>query len=308
MSDDAIPRRIDHDARIVALAARQHGVVTRAQLLAAGAPAHAIDYRVEKGRLERLHSGVYRVGPLRAPHERNMAAVLACGATAVLSHRSAAAAWDLLPRPTDDPVAVSVRRGRPTPGPAVRVHRVSDLHRDETTVREGIPITTPARTILDVAASAGTWEIEQAVARAERAGLADSERMKALLARHPRRPGTRALRALLIRATGPAFTRSEAESRFLGLVRRARLPSPESNVRVKGWEVDFLWRRERLIVEIDGFAYHSSARAFERDRLRDGVLAAAGYRVVRCTWRQLTREPEALLVRIAQALARSRTG
>ncbi|MGH7505389.1 MAG: endonuclease domain-containing protein [Longimicrobiales bacterium] len=285
------------------IAARQHGVVGRAQLLRAELTVHTIDYRVKRGRLRRLHRGVYRVGPVAAGYEREMAAVLACGETAVLSHRSAAALWKLLPYQGGDvPVEVSMQSGCPVPGPALLTHRVAKLSADETTFIECIPVTVPARTLLDLAGSTGERELEQALAQADRHGLAVRGEIAKLLARYPRRSGTRTMRALLGREDGPAFTRSEAESRFLTLVRRAQLGRPEANVVVKGYEVDFLWRAERVVVEIDGRAFHSSSGAFERDRRRDAVLAAAGLRVIRVTWRQLTGEPEALLVRLAQAL------
>jgi len=293
---------------IAALAARQYGVVGRQQLLGAGLPVHAIDHRVRKGGLRPLHRGVYKVGPLRGRYEREMAAVLACGPGAVLSHGSAAGLWKLLPRPAGPArppvvdVTVSVRYR--IPGRAVRVHRVTGLAPDETTSHKGIPITAPARTILDLSGSVRLRELERALARADRHALVERGEVEALLARYPRRPGTRTLRALLAGGAEPALTRSEAEARFLDLVRRAQLPAPEANVRVKGLEVDFLWRGPRLVVETDGFAYHGSATSFEGDRRRDAVLTAAGFRVVRITWRQLSREPEAALARLAQALVR----
>jgi very-short-patch-repair endonuclease len=123
-----------------------------------------------------------------------------------------------------------------------------------------------------------------------------------VLSRHPRQPGSRALRSVL-GSDQLALTRSEAEERLLALIRRAGLPEPETNVRICGYEVDFLWRPQRLIVEMDGHAFHSTPERFESDRLRDGVLAAAGLRVMRVTWRQLTQEPEAILVRLGAALA-----
>jgi very-short-patch-repair endonuclease len=144
--------------------------------------------------------------------------------------------------------------------------------------------------------------LEQVIARADRKKLLNREQLDILLARHSRRRGNARLRALLSSPAGPAFTRSEAEERFLTLVRNAGLRAPEMNVTVRGFEVDALWERERLIVEIDGFAFHSSPTAFERDRRRDGILAAAGFRVLRVTWRQLTRETDSLLVCLAQAL------
>src|SRR5690606_2117626 len=291
------------DATIRELAARQHGVVAREQLVRAGVPAHRIEYRLKTGRLRQLHRAVYRVGPVAGPREREMAAVLACGDTAVLSHDSAAAAWTFAPaQPDGAAVHVSVQRGCRGPGRGVRVHRVGPLAADEVTRLDGVPITTPARTLLDLAACAADQALERAFAGADREGLVARASIERLMARHPRRPGTRRLAALLAGGKRPAFTRSEAEASLLALIRKARLREPEVNVVVRGYEVDLLWRAERLVVEVDGFAFHSSRTAFEADRRRDAVLAAAGFRVVRVTWAQLAQEPEALLARIAQAL------
>jgi very-short-patch-repair endonuclease len=180
---------------------------------------------------------------------------------------------------------------------------VPTLGSDEHTHLEGFPLTTPARTIHDLAGTLISRQLEQVLARADRQRLLDREKIGTLLKRYPRRRGRARLRALLATPDGPALTRSEAEDRFLSLVRKAGLRHPETNVMVNGFEVDALWRAERLVVEIDGFAFHSLPGAFERDRQRDGVLAAAGFRVMRVVWRQLTLEPEALLARLVQALA-----
>ena len=188
----------------------------------------------------------------------------------------------------------------------IRVHRVGRLDPDETTRRDGLPITTPARTLFDLAGCLDPRDLERAVARADRQRLLDREDVRALLSRYPCRRGGGSLRALLDGDPVPSLTRSEAESRLLELIRQGRLTPPETNVIVQGYEVDFLWRAERLVVEVDGFAFHSARDEFERDRHRDGVLLAAGLRVMRVTWRQITRNPEALLVRLAQALAGSR--
>ncbi len=189
------------------------------------------------------------------------------------------------------------------PGPDICVHRITAISADETTRHENLPVTTPARTLLDLAQVLDTRELERALSVAERQGLLDRDAMMLLLARHPRRRGTPALRALLGDAHAPALTRSEAEARFLALLRKARLRLPETNVILNGYEVDCLWRSERLIAEIDGFAFHSSKDAFERDRRRDAVLTGAGFRVIRLTWRQLTHDSHALLVAVAQAQA-----
>jgi very-short-patch-repair endonuclease/predicted transcriptional regulator of viral defense system len=299
-------RRSDTDAGIRDLAGRQHGVVAARQLLAAGVPRHAIDFRVERGRLTRLYKGVYRTGAVGAAREPEMAAVLACGESAVLSHRDAAVLPQILPPQADRVgVEVSVRNAFRCPGAGVRAHRVSDLEDCDITVMDGIPVTTPERTILDLGASVTPREVEQALAEAERRGLVDRQRLISRLAQCPRRAGSRVLRAILARGAGPAFLRSRAEELFDDLRRKGRITAPETNVRLEGFEVDALWRNARLVVEIDGAAYHSSGRAFERDRERDAVLAAAGFRVMRLTWRQLTKEREAVLVRLGQALGRS---
>ena len=297
----------DRDAVILSLAAGQHGVITRRQLVEAGVPAHAIDYRVKRRRLHRLYRGVYRVGTFRSRYVREMAAVFACGETARISHRSAGELSKMISRPSDEgPVELSLLGGYRRPGPSVRIHRVTRLEPDETTHLYGIPVTVPARTLLDLAGSVHARKGEQALGVALREGLTSREEIRNLLARYPRRSGTPLLRALLHRDGEPAFTRSEAEAGFLRLVRKARLPRPKVNHTVEGYEVDFLWRRQRLIVEIDGFAFHSSPGAFERDRRRDAVLTGAGFRGLRVTWRQLRKEAEALVVIVAHPLTRNR--
>lgn len=292
-------------ARIGALAARQHGLVTRAQLLDAGVSERTVDYRVRRRHLFPVHRGVYRVGSTVSDAEREMAAVLACGHGAVVSHRNAAKLWRLLPGDGGAPLHVTVRALNRRRRPGLAVHCSPGLRPEETATVDGIPVTTPARTVLDLAGTVRSRTLEQALAAAEREGLSDRSELKALIERHPRRGGVRVLRALLDRNGEPAFTRSEAEECFLSLVDKARLERPESNVTVAGYEVDFLWRTPRLVVEVDGFEFHSSRATFESDRKKDGQLVARGFRVLRLTWRQLTREPEAVLVRLAQALAAS---
>ncbi|MGM0668412.1 MAG: endonuclease domain-containing protein [Gemmatimonadota bacterium] len=186
--------------------------------------------------------------------------------------------------------------------PEIRIHRLRTLRPDEITLLDGLPITTPTRTLLDLASSLETLELEGALARAERRRVTDREAVASLLAEHRWLPGGPALRALLAQDTSPAFIRSEAEKVFLDLIRRAHLPAPETNVVVEGYEVDFLWKDAWLVVEVDGFAYRSSRDAFEADRKRDAVLMAAGFRVLRVTWRHITREPEALVVRLQRAM------
>ena len=255
------------------LAAGQHGVVARFQLLRLGVSSDLVEHRLAAGWLRKVHRGVYLVGPLAVPNSREMAAVLACGGNAVLSR------------------------------PGIDVRNVRSLRADEITVRDGIPVTTAARTLYDLAGVAGERELERAVAEAFARRLVSRSGLLTLLDRHGGRPGAATLRALIDAAPGLALTRSEAEERLLALTRKARMSAPATNTRVAGHEVDFLWRAERLVVEVDGQAYHSTSRRFESDRRRDADLLAAGVRVMRVTWHQIVDEPEALLVRLAQALA-----
>jgi very-short-patch-repair endonuclease len=258
--------------------------------------------RLKTHRLRTLHRGVYLVGPLLPPYARYLAAAMACGTEAVVSHRSAAALWGVLPaEPGGTLVDITVRRTNHR-RPGVRLHRRALGSADVTTV-EGIPVTTPVRTLFDIAGGIGRRDVERAVARALTDRLASGDALRALVTQHPRSRGVARLRQLL-GSGGPAFTRSEAEERFLDLIRRAQLPRPAVNATLAGFEVDFLWADARLVVEVDGFAFHSSRQSFESDRRRDALLIAQGFRVIRITWRQLKTERDAVIVRVAQALTR----
>jgi very-short-patch-repair endonuclease len=286
-------------------AARQHGLVTRAQLLSAGIAVHVIERRVRSGRLLKLYRGVYRADAATRPGQRELAALLACGLDCRVSHRTAAGLWKLSNGAPDNPgVEVTMHRRKRHRIPGIRVHRVSDLRQDEVTVIDGIAITTPARTLLDLAECVRPRELENALARAERSGLVTKDDLRAMVKRHPRHRGAAVLRKLLESDDPAVLTRSSAEELFAELVRKACLPTAEVNARVLRHEVDFLWRGPRLIVEIDGFEFHGSAHAFVEDRRRDAELAAAGYRVVRFTWQDLTERRESVIGRLAQALVR----
>jgi predicted transcriptional regulator of viral defense system len=288
------------------LASRQHGVVTRAQLRAAGVAGDVIDRLLKAKQLRRAHRGVYLVGPVLAPRAPEMAAVLACGGAGVLSHWSALALRQLQPVVNGAvPVEVSAIRGNRSGHRGVRVHRVRALRADEVTKLDGIPVTTVARTLYDLAGKAAPRELERALADALSRGLTSLAELRRVLERHAGQPGTRRLRALVEADVEPALTRSEAEARFVDLMRTAGLPLPAVNTSIAGYRVDFFWRAERFVVEVDGFAFHSSSTKFESDRRRDAELAAAGLRVVRVTWRQLTEEPVAVAAIVAQALARA---
>jgi very-short-patch-repair endonuclease len=221
-----------------------------------------------------------------------MAAVLACGGAAVLSHRSAAVLWGLL-RAWYGPPEVTVTDGRSRGRPDLRVYRTRWLDPRETRRREGVPVTAPARTLLDLATVISERDLARAVEEAQVLRLVTPRQLANVVGRG--RPGSAALRAVLNLQHEPSLTRSEAEVAFLHLVRDAGLPAPETNVEVLGHEVDFLWRGRKLIVEVDGFAYHSSRQAFERDRRRDARLQAAGFRVMRFTYLQIVNEPHTVI-------------
>jgi very-short-patch-repair endonuclease len=187
----------------------------------------------------------------------------------------------------------------------IRIHRALDLLPDEVTTLDGIPLTTPARTLLDLGEVCTAREVEQAVATGLRLKLVARDELRTMVERHPKHRGARVLRTLLDADAAPAFTRSQAEEKFLALIRRARLPAPELNVHVLEYEVDALWRSAHVIAEVDGFAFHRSARSFTLDRRRDAELTAAGYRVLRFTWTDVTEQSHATVARLAQALARS---
>jgi len=304
------------DAAIAALAARQHGVVERGQLIALGLRPGAVDRRTAAGRLHRMHRGVYAVGhPAVTREGRWMAGVLASGRDAVLSHLPAAALWDLRPA-SDGRIEVTVSRSlRPRRG--LKVHRTV-LAMDERTVRDGIPVTTATRTLLDLAAVLSRPGLERACEQAEALRLTDGPSLDELIERHPRRKGALLLRAIVGSGRVGIITRSELEARFLTFVADLGLPVPHTNARIEAggrWlEVDCLWPESRVVVELDGHAFHSTRAAFERDRERDRLLQAAGWRVVRITWRQLRDEPAAVardlarLLRHAVALDRAMRG
>jgi very-short-patch-repair endonuclease len=289
------------DRAIAAIAARQLGLVTAQDLAAAGLRRGALARRVAAGRLHPVYRGVYALSPALPPLARELAAVLSCGSTAVLSHHAAAVLWAIRPARDGDIDVTVARQLRARPG--VRVHRARALYRRDVTRRHGIPVTTAARTLLDLAAVLDLRSLARAVEEAELQRLVSRRGLTALIDRSRGRRGAGALRAVLASAAEPAFTRSEAEAKLLALIRAARLPTPEANARIGGYEVDFLWRAQRLVVEVDGFAYHSTRAAFERDRRKDADLRALGLRTTRITYRQIAHEAEAMIASIASSLS-----
>jgi very-short-patch-repair endonuclease len=197
-------------------------------------------------------------------------------------------------------VEVSVTRDARRSG--IWIHRVTRFAPGEVGDVDGIPCTSPARTILDLSGRISADELEAAIAEAHAQRALRAGELEGLLTLHRNRRGIAPLRALIDSHREPQRTRSEAERRLLNLLRQRGVPEPEANARVAGYEVDLLWREEKVIVEFDSFRFHSSRRAFERDRRRDQDLAALGYTVLRVTWLQLTREPEATAERVHAAI------
>ena len=291
------------------LAARQYGVVSLAQLGDLGLGPKGVRKRVATGRLFRLHAGVYAVGhPALPPGGALLAAVLACGPGAFLSHRSAGHLWGLI-RSSQTLVDVSSRQrgGRGRSG--IRAHRGGTALRCDITVRERVPVSTVARTLLDLASVLRRDELERACERAETLGLLDVRALEDVLARATGRRGVRRLGSILagLRPES-AFTRSELERRFLALCREQGLPRPSVNVWLPlakdGFEVDFLWEGQQVIAELDGHRFHRTRLAFERDRSRDQLLAVAGYQTLRFTWRQVVEGPGQVAGRLGALLAR----
>lgn len=295
-------RTADADAVILPLARAQHGIVTRWQLAAAGIPCAVLDDRLKRGRLSRVTRRVYRVPGLEGPCVDVIAAVFGYGPFAAASHDTAGVLHGYLGQPAARFV-VSAWRGHPDRRDDVVLHRVL-LPADERVTCDGVPATSPARTLLDLAATLPNRTLEQALARGLRSDRVTCDEVLSLIARYPRRPGSPRLRALLATDEAPALTRSQAEERFLALVRTAELPRPVVNVMVHGFEADFHWPAHGVVVEIDGLAYHATRDAQQRDRRRDSSLGAAGLRVLRFTWADLTVRPTATLAKVAMALGR----
>jgi very-short-patch-repair endonuclease len=296
------------DARIAEVAGAQHGVVARRQLAAIGFGPSAIEMRLARGRLHRLHRGVYAVGhAVVTDRGRWMAAVLAAGRGAMLSHLSAAALLGLRSSAglTADVTVPRELRSRP----GLRFHRCL-LPAEEVTVEDGIPVTTPARTLFDLAGVVPLAQLRRAVKEAEVKRLWGRLALPDLLERHPGRPGAAAIRAV-IETPDRGVTRNDVEEALAALVRRARLPSPLFNTPLRLGsrfvEPDCMWPEQRVIVEVDGYETHGPRDSFERDRSRDRALTAAGWLVIRVTWRQLRDEPEQI-ARDLRAVLRRRAG
>jgi very-short-patch-repair endonuclease len=255
-------------------------MLTRSQLLRAGLAENTIDRAIKAGQLIRVHQGVYALGHLPpSPHAKTMAAVLACGDKAVLSHRSAAGLWGLIRY--HGPIEITAPTKRTRPGVIVHRHRLAET---DVTQHWGIPVTTAARTLADLAHVLTPAALTRAV---------NDARLRSVLNLDDLPPRLRADQS-------PRPTRSALEDAFLSFVRRYRLPTPEVNTVVAGYEVDMLWRAQRLVAELDG---HQHEAQFETDREKDADLLAAGHRVIRVTYERLTERPAAEAKRFRALLA-----
>jgi Transcriptional regulator, AbiEi antitoxin/Protein of unknown function (DUF559) len=267
-------------------AARRWGVLSRAQLQALGVATATVDYWVKSGRLAAVHRGVYAVGgAVLRPEGHRLAAVLAFGPGAVLSHRSAAAHWELLATSQEriDVTAPATRHGVP----GTRLHRTRSLDAQDTTHHEGIPITTVHRTLLDLAATTRADQLENALAQAMHLQLYDQRAIDDVIARSNGHRGTKVLKEATRQE--PQITKSMWEIRMLKLVRSAGLPEPICNEALHAPDhgechPDFYWPAYDLIVETDGWEAHRTLAAFRSDRAKDAALTAAGYKVLRFTW------------------------
>ncbi len=306
--DDLKPHISDSDRpgdrEIARLAACQHGAIAHWQLTELGFSRHQIDLRAQSGRLHRLYLSVYAVGHVRLSREgRWLAAVLACGPEAVLSHAGAVALWGLRPWEggrVDVTVPGRTRRGQRD----IRVHNVRTLHRADRAKRDGIPVTSVHRALLDFAEVAHRQQLRLAIEAADRKDLFDLREIDELCARCGGRRGLKPLKAVLAEMREPTpWTRSELECRTLALLREAGIPEPQVNVLVAGELVDLYWPGTTpLVIELDGWEFHRSRAQFEKDRRRDARLQVRGCWTMRITQWRIEREPQAVVADVISLL------
>jgi hypothetical protein len=290
---------------LTALAQRQHGVLSYGQLRELGFSKGHIARAQEAGRLQRLHRGVYAVGhaPL-SDRARATAALLVFPGTAVLSHRSAAWLWGLIPTAPREAEVTLAARGNRRPG--LRIHRVWSLADEERTTYEELPVTSVARTLVDLAGSTSGRELSRVVDRARRRGKLDLAAIDRALGRRSGSFGRERLREVLRLYRQPAFDRARSELLFLDAIHDVGLSVPKINCWVEKWEIDAYWEAERFAVEVDGWETHGSRDAFESDRLRQEDLKLAGIDSIRITARRIEQEPQAVARRLKLLLTRRR--
>lgn len=290
------------------IAGHQYGIVTRAQLRGIGLSDRTIDHWIAIGRLHVVYPTVYLVGHRVMPSlARELAAVLACGSNAFLSHRSAIELWRMLP-PRDGFALQVTTRNRRIQGPGnLRVHVSETLSDRYVTRRLRIPATTPTRAIIEFSSQATEIELGRAYEEGLIKGFYTREKMIATLMDHRGHRGVRAVRALVDRDEPPSVTIEVAHRMLLELIRRSPLPHPATEAQVGAYRADILFAREKVVVEMDGAAFHSTGGKREADTTRDAEMVGRGYVVLRVTWSQLTKRPSELIDRIARALAARRT-
>lgn len=295
------------DSVIMRLAARQHAVVHRTQLVASGVSRHQIALRLADERLRELHRGVYLVGAVAPEHAHEQAALFACGPSAVLSHRSAVVLWRLAEKSAAHRVpSVTVPTAKRIRRPGLELHRASLEPRDFRS-RYGLRLTSPPRTLLDMAALLDDpYELEALVAEASYRNLASEHELHEQIERNRRRPGVPALRRVVAIPGGPQRTRSKGERQFLRLLRSHGINGYEANSKIYGWEVDFLWPELSFGVEVDGWDGHKGRAAFERDRLKWAELKAQGVDLMPVTGRQMRDDADAVIGRLESALELAR--
>lgn len=291
---------LDHVDQLVGLVAtKQDSLITWDQLRYLGLGPGAIEHRVKRGLLHRLHPGVFCWGTLiESPWMRARAALYAAGRDSIVTHDAACGLIGIRPAPEGAiDITVIGRRVRRT---GIRAHNVAKVARDDVRQIRGIPVSSPARALLEIAPRLTTRELSDAVEQAQVKRLVTKRDIEQTIERAGPRPGVAALRALL---EEPAFTRSWAERRVVALMRAARLPRPQFNAHAQGFEVDALWRDQRVVLEFDSYGFHATKAAQERDRRKTAALQRGRYVVLRTTWRELTKESHALVARTAEALA-----
>ncbi|MGH2985674.1 MAG: DUF559 domain-containing protein [Solirubrobacterales bacterium] len=296
------------DERIARLASRQLGLVSHGQLRRVGLGQSAIRRRREAGRIHLVFPGVYAVGHTALTEVAHLLSrVMACGPAAVLSHDHAAHLWSVLPRWEEaDLTLVHVtvppgsRRGR---RPGVIAHR-SALDPVDRTLHRGIPVTGPARTILDLAAGPDPRRLERAIDQAITDELLDPRTLRAVLDRYPATRGRGALRSMLGSADRlSTVTESKLEERFLKLIRDAGFPPPALNVRIGRMRVDAAWPEHRVAVELDGYRWHRTQGRQETDRRREAALRGLGYTPLRYSAAQVFDQPLVVVADLVAALA-----
>jgi very-short-patch-repair endonuclease len=284
------------------LAGSQHGIVARRQLLELGFNRREIEHRVGRGRLHLVMRGVYAVGWPRLTRERRwMAAVLACGAGTMLSHRSAAALWGI-GKELRGRIDVSVRRRCELRRPGLRVLSRTTLAAADIMEYDGIPVTSPTRTLVDLATELSPLGIERAVNEADKRDLVDPETLRLRLGDYEGEPGVPLLRKLLDKRTFRLFD-SDLEILFRPIAVEAGLPFPLSKQKVNGWEVDFYWPELGLVVETDGLRYHRTASSQTRDIRRDRAHALAGMTALRFAHYEVKHEPARVRAELSRAAA-----